>query len=112
MIILDAHLPPGLSTWISDTFEVPCFSANYIGLRDADDVEIFEAARQKNAIVLTKDSGFIELLSRFGSPPKIIWLTCGNTSKARLKTIFEQHLDIALDLLKEHDLVEITGRLI
>lgn len=109
MIILDAQLPPALAVWITDTFANPCFSAQFLNLRHAEDEEIFAFSRTKNAIVITKDDDFISLLNRFGSPPKVIWLTCGNTSKNRLKEIFEANLASALALLKTNDLVEITG---
>ena len=89
MLILDAQLPPSLALWIPETFEITCFSTTYLGLRDANDIETFNFARQNQAIVITKDDDFVELLNRRGSPPKILWLTCGNTSKERLKIIFE-----------------------
>ncbi|WP_342089137.1 DUF5615 family PIN-like protein [Dyadobacter sp. OTU695] len=110
MIILDAHLPPTLAVWITETFEIPCFSAQFLDLRHAEDEEIFLFSKTKNAIVITKDDDFVSLLGRFGSPPKVIWLTCGNTSKSRLKEIFSANLGSALALLKTNDLVEITGQ--
>lgn len=81
MIILDAQLPPSLAVWIADTFEVPCFSAQFLNLRHAEDEEILP----------------------------LIWLTCGNTSKNRLKEILSANLAPALTLLETNDLVEITG---
>lgn len=109
MIILDAHLPPALCVWISETFAIPCFSAQFLNLRQAEDEEIFAYSRTKGAIVITKDDDFVSLLNRFGSPPKVIWLTCGNTSKSRLKEILGANLGPALTLLEANDLVEITG---
>ena len=109
MIILDAQLPPALAVWITENFEIPCFSAQFLDLRHAGDEEIFAFSKTKNAIVITKDNDFVSLLNRFGSSPKVIWLTCGNTSKNRLKEIFEANLVSALTLLETNDLVEITG---
>lgn len=109
MIILDAQLPPAHAVWITETFEIPRFSAQFLSLRHAEDEEIFAFSKTKNAIVITKDDDFVSLLNRFGSPPKVIWLTCGNTSKNRLKEIFEANLASALALLETNDLVEITG---
>lgn len=109
MIILDAQLPPALAVWITETFEIPCFSAQFLNLRHAEDEEIFAFSKTKDAIVITKDEDFVSLLSRLGSPPKIIWLTCGNTSKSRLKEILEANLGPALALLDTNDLIEITG---
>lgn len=73
-----------------------------------DDLSIFEEAKKRNAIILTKDEDFIELLRQRSSPPKIIWVTCGNTSNQRMKEVLLQHLENALHLLKAVDLVEIT----
>ncbi len=107
---LDAQLSPDLATWIQSQFNIPCFALRDIGLRDAMDKEIFLEARKQGAIVISKDSDFVSLLNLLHSPPKIIWLTCGNTSNERLKSIFSQHLLTALKLLKGTDeLVEITG---
>ena len=109
MIILDVHLSPGLAVWINTTFDLECFSASYLSLQFASDKEIFLHARKYNAIVITKDDDFVSLLLRNGSPPEVIWLTCGNTSNSRLKEIFKANLIQALNMLKTTDLVEITG---
>jgi predicted nuclease of predicted toxin-antitoxin system len=108
-IILDAHIPPALATWIRDCFEVECYSLKYLQLREASYEVIFEEGKKRNAIIITKDTDFLNLQSRLGAPPKVIWLTCGNTSKDRLKEIFTQHLRQAIALLEESDLVEIAG---
>ena len=56
----------------------------------------------------SKDIDFVRLLEQRGSPPKVIWLTCGNTSEATLQTILVQHLTTALGLfLSGEDLVEV-----
>lgn len=81
-----------------------------LGLRDAKDKDIFEAARQEKAVVMTKDSDFVLLLDRLGPPPQVIWVTCGNTSNARLKEILTITLPNAIDLLNAGEkLVEISA---
>ncbi len=35
-----------------------------LGLRDAEDLDIFEAAKAQNVILMTKDRGFVELVDR------------------------------------------------
>ncbi|TLU97851.1 DUF5615 family PIN-like protein [Dyadobacter luticola] len=110
MIILDAQLPPALAPWIFSNFQIICYSAAFLNLSNAEDREIFFHAREKNAIVITKDDDFVTLLNRHGSPPKVIWLTCGNTSKGRLMEILTANLKQSLELLEIADLVEITGR--
>jgi predicted nuclease of predicted toxin-antitoxin system len=59
---------------------------------------------------MTKDRDFVDLVEQYGSPPQVIWLTCGNTSNARLKEILTATLPDALELLRSGErLVEITG---
>ena len=82
-----------------------------MGLRDSADREIFFAAREALAILFTKEIDFVRLLEKFGPPPRVIWLTFGNTSNARLKKIFAQTLTRALDLIQAGEaVVEISAR--
>ena len=108
-IWIDAQLSPEIAFWIENTFGVKAFALRDLGLRDAEDEDIFNEAKKANAIVMTKDSDFVLLLDRFGSPPKIIWLTCGNTSNANLKIILSKTLQDAIDLLNnDEEIVEIS----
>ena len=105
---VDAHLSPRIARGISANFPVTTQPLREVGLRDAEDDDIFSAARAAGVIVLTKDSDFVRLLEQHGSPPKILWLTCGNTSDAALQQILGRHLATALSLLDGgEDLVEI-----
>ncbi len=107
-IWVDAQLSPRTARWIAANFPVTAMPLRDLGLRDAGDEEIFAAARIADAIVLTKDSDFVHLLEQQGSPPKIIWLTCGNTSELALQQVLSLHLAAALELLAGgENLVEI-----
>jgi predicted nuclease of predicted toxin-antitoxin system len=57
-IWVDAQLPPTLASWLSSNFAVEASALRDLELRDAKDLEIFEAARLANAIIMTKDSDF------------------------------------------------------
>jgi predicted nuclease of predicted toxin-antitoxin system len=110
IIWLDAQLSPAIAAWISMQYAVPAVTLRDLGLRDATDREIFFAARASDAIVMSKDSDFVRLLEEYGPPPKVIWLTCGNTSNARLKEILTETLEKALKLLQAGErLVEINA---
>jgi predicted nuclease of predicted toxin-antitoxin system len=108
-IWVDAHLSPAIATWITSTFGIEAIALRDLGLRDAEDPEIFEAAKAQKAVVLTKDSDFVDLVERLGSPPQIIWLTCGNTSNAKLREILSETLPRTLELFATGEtLVEIS----
>lgn len=109
IIWIDAQLSPAIASWIENNFSIKTFALRDLDLRDAEDEEIFRAAKKANAVVITKDADFLLLLDRFGSPPKIIWLTCGNTSNENLKIILSKTLRDGLDILESgEEIVEIN----
>lgn len=96
MIWLDAHLSPRVAVWVQNTLGVDAKPLRELGLRDADDGEIFQKGRLENVVILTKDRDFTELVGRLGTPPSVIWLRCGNTSEESLKEILSKHPQEAL----------------
>jgi predicted nuclease of predicted toxin-antitoxin system len=109
-IWIDAQLSPAIAKWITDNFTVQAIALRDLGLRDATDREIFAAAQQAGAVVMTKDSDFVDLVTKYGAPPQVIWLTCGNTSNAQLKQILSTTLLQAIALLEAgNSLVEISA---
>ncbi len=109
MIWLDAHLSPALATWLSDEMRQPAAHLRSLDLRHAKDKEIFSKARNANAMLMTKDADFVDMIMRAGPPPAIIWLTCGNTSNDALKALLKTTLPKAVQLIKQGEpLVEIA----
>lgn len=109
IIWVDAQLSPALAPWISQQFDIESVSARRLGLTKAKDPVVFHAAREAGAIVLTKDEDFSLLLERFGPPPQVLWVRCGNTSNAYLRRVLTSTLPDALQLLAAGEpLVEIT----
>ncbi|MHB1590433.1 MAG: DUF5615 family PIN-like protein [Sulfuricella sp.] len=96
---VDAQLPPLLATWLSEQFDVKAFSLRTLGLRDACDAEIFQAAQQQGIVIISKDSDFVELVSRYGTPPQLIWVTCGNVTNRQLQIVFNKTFAASLELL-------------
>ena len=100
-IWIDAQLPPSLANWLSANFSIEASSLRDLSLRDAQDIEIFEAARSENAVIMTKDSDFIDLVCRLGTPPQILWLTCGNVTNRNLRRLLTATLLDALEQLRQ-----------
>lgn len=105
---IDAQLPPQLAEWLRVEFEFDALALREIGLRDADDRTIFDRARADNVILMSKDVDFVDLVSRFGAPPKLIWLTCGNVSNEALRSLLRSRLKLALTVLESDDIVEVS----
>lgn len=95
----DAHISPSIAKWMIETYQVKASSLRKLGLRDADDIDIFKSARENDAIFVLKDKDLKELIEQIGLPPKLIWLTCGNTSNKALKTILQNNFKSIIDAL-------------
>jgi|SRR5690625_830595 len=108
-IWLDAQLSPVLARWIADTFGIEVYAVQGDPeMVSAKDAEIFSAAKNAGAIVMTKDRDFVDLLERLGPPPQVIWITCGNTSNRAMQQILSSSLPAALDLIRRGEsLIEI-----
>ena len=109
-IWVDAQMSPAIAVWLSRNFAVSAAAVRDVGLRGATDEEIFQAAKRANVVVMTKDSDFALLLDRFGAPPQVLWVTCGNTSNTRLREVLTSTLPRALELLQAgEELIEINA---
>jgi predicted nuclease of predicted toxin-antitoxin system len=52
-------------------------------------------------VLISKDSDFVDMVSRFGPPPQLLWVTCGNVTHRRLQTVFGSAGRAAINLLAE-----------
>jgi predicted nuclease of predicted toxin-antitoxin system len=108
-IWVDAQLSPVIAQWITSTYGVDAVAVRALRLRDARDRDIFLSAREASAVILTKDRDLVDLAIQLGSPPQILWVTCGNTSNTKLKTILTKAWPLAVELLNAGEtIVEIS----
>ena len=102
---IDAQLPPQLASWLNHTFEVQAFALRDLQLRDAEDEQIFQMARQQGIVIISKDSDFVEMVLRLGIPPQLLWVTCGNVTNCRLQNLLTQVFPRAQELLASGEAV-------
>lgn len=106
---IDAQLSPALAPWLTETFGLEAYSARFLRLQATKDREIFAAARDAGVVVLTKDRDFVLLVEQYGPPPQVVWITCGNTSNARLRRVLITSFPKAMELLRRGEpVVEIS----
>ncbi|MGI0061909.1 MAG: DUF5615 family PIN-like protein [Nitrosotalea sp.] len=75
-----------------------------LDLDQADDLSIWEYAKENNFTIVTQDTDFDDINTLSGYPPKIIRINTGNTAT---KTVIELILDkyeIITDFLKNIDI--------
>jgi len=108
---VDAQLPPALAGWLRDEHHVDAHHVQDLDLRAASDRQIFSAAAEAGAVVMTKDSDFVLLVQQRGAPPQVVWLRLGNTSNRDLRRIVLAAWPDAAALLSGGEpLVEIRRR--
>lgn len=108
-IWVDAQLSPLIAQWLNSTYGVEAMAVRDLRLRDSRDRDIFLSAREAKAIILTKDRDMADLVIQLGSPPQVLWLTCGNTSNFKLKTILTKAWPATENLLNAGEkIVEIS----
>ena len=81
IVWIDAQSPRSSVTWLADECGIEAHMLRDVGLKGAEDIDIFQAARRADAVLLSKDHDFVDMVSRQGPPPRLIWLTCGNLKK-------------------------------
>jgi len=109
IVWVDAQLSPALAPWLAKEFGVEAYSVRYLNLLRTNDPEIFQAARDANVVVMTKDVDFVLLQERLGPPPSLLWVRCGNTSNAYLKQVLLRTFPSAQKMIETGEIrIEIT----
>jgi len=104
-IWLDVHLSPAIAKWMHEYTGFTVKSAYALKFYSFDDFEIYKKAKSKgNVILISKDSDFNELISRLGSPPKLIFLKIGNCDNNVLWNFMKKNILQTLQLLISSDI--------
>ncbi|HWB92705.1 MAG TPA: DUF5615 family PIN-like protein [Puia sp.] len=109
-IWLDTNISPVIAKWMNEETGIKVKSSYSLSLHNLADLDIYQRARaQGNVILLSKDADFPELISRLGSPPKLISLRIGNCDNRILWDFLRKHIQKALELLTttDTDIVEL-----
>lgn len=86
--LIDAQLPPALATWISARGHQSSHVFD-IALLKATDPNIWEYARQQNAVIVSKDEDFVDRWLLDSAPVSLVWIRKGNCSNRALLVWFE-----------------------
>jgi predicted nuclease of predicted toxin-antitoxin system len=109
-IWLDAHLSSILTKLIKEDFGYTCKSSFILNLHGLDDEAIYQKAKEKGYVIfITKDSDFLKLVHRLGSPPKVIVVKAENMKSRYLYPRLKPHLERSVRQLTQfnHQSIEI-----
>ena len=78
-LLFDQNLSHRLIKSLEDLFP-DCQHVRVIGFAEADDLTIWNHAKDHGFVIVTQDSDYPDWNKFLGAPPKIVWLRCGNAS--------------------------------
>ena len=89
-LLFDQNLSPRLPRLLADIYP-DSVHVRDIGLRDADDLTIWQYAGLQGYTIVSKDSDFQQRSLLVGWPPKFIWLRVGNCTVAKTETLLRTY---------------------
>lgn len=93
-LLLDENLSPRLPSLLTDLYP-DSSQIELLGLRGATDTFIWEYAKAREYVLVSKDNDFRQRSFQFGAPPKVVWLHVGNaTTSVILRLLRESQRDI------------------
>lgn len=99
-LLFDQNLSYRLPVRLADLFRGSTH-VRTAGLDQAPDHLIWAHATANDYCIVSQDSDFAERSRLFGSPPKVIWLRCGNSTPAEIEGILRRHADLIGELERD-----------
>jgi predicted nuclease of predicted toxin-antitoxin system len=89
-LLFDENLPPSLPAALQDRYPGSTH-VHDCGLGESDDAVIWEYAKSRGFVIVTKDSDYEQKSVLLGAPPKVIWLRTGNCTSRHLTSLLAAH---------------------
>lgn len=89
-LLFDQNLSSRLCSRLADLFPGSA-QVRLLGLDRSSDREIWEYARINGFTIVSQDADFANLAALLGSPPKVVWLRCGNQPTAVIEGRLRAH---------------------
>ena len=89
-LLFDQNPSPRLTHLLADIY-AESIHVREVGLRDADDLSIWQYAKVEGYAIVSKDSDFQQRSLLYGAPPKFIWLRVGNCNVERIESLLRSY---------------------
>jgi len=100
---IQSNLSRKLVTRLADIFP----NASHVqlqGLAEKTDTEIWDFAKLNDFCIVTQDADFTERSRLYSSPPKVVWLRCGNAPTNQVETLIRYGQEAIQELLSNSNL--------
>lgn len=98
-LLFDQNLSRKLVNQLADIFP-EASHVQFYELAEKTDSEIWEFAKLNDFCIVTQDADFTEKSRLYGSPPKVIWLRCGNVPTKQVEVLMRSGQDAIQELLQ------------
>jgi len=89
-LLFDENLSYKLVRLLADLFP-DSIHVRDVGLKAAEDSEIWKYAQDNSFIICSKDSDLHQRSFLLGFPPKVIWVRLGNCSTSDVEMLLQKH---------------------
>lgn len=104
-LLFDEQLSEELTGLLADVFP-ESLHVRPLGLGGAPDVLVWDTARERGCLLVTKDEDFSRLALLRGAPPKVVWIRLGNCPTSAIADLlrdnreaiarFAEHIDVTI----------------
>lgn len=98
-LLFDQNLSRKLIVRLDDIFP-NASHVQFHGFAEKSDTEIWQFAQSSNFCIVTQDVDFAERSRLYGSPPKVVWLRCGNAPTSQVEALIRSGQEAIKELLE------------
>lgn len=101
-LLFDQNLSFKLCQRLADLFPGSS-QVRLLGLAEADDQALWHYAQANGFTLVSQDSDFADMATLFGSPPRVIWLRCGNQPTESIDKLLRDHAQVIASFEQDPD---------
>jgi predicted nuclease of predicted toxin-antitoxin system len=101
-LLFDQNLAPSLAQRLEELFPGSSH-VRLVGLERAADSEIWEYARSRAFVIVTKDWDFHQLSFLHGAPPQVVWIRKGNCSVEDIEQILRSNAQNIMEFERDEE---------
>lgn len=102
-LLFDQNLSHKLPARLGDIYP-GSVHVGLIGMDRATDEAIWQHAKDRGYAIVTQDADYAERSRLYGSPPKVVWLRCGNSTPQTIERLLRRNEPVLADLSLVPDL--------
>ena len=93
-LLFDQNLSRALPRLLTDLYP-DSLHVREVGFNEGGDNRIWDYAKARDFVIVTKDRDYQELSERLGHPPKVVWIRLGNCPVEAIEALLrEWHADV------------------